>query len=68
MKKWKPVTYVDVETGEVLPRNFKELYYYKKEKETEVQYWDAKNNLIICTTQLIKIHGRKEQQLNLFRD
>lgn len=65
MRKWLPTIYVDTATGEVLPCNFKELYYFKKIDQQE--HCENKNGItIIQDIQIIKIYGRKEKQLNLF--
>lgn len=65
MKKWAPITYVDSETGEILPRDFKKKYYYKKLTEEKSLQTEGMVTTIY-TTQLIEIYGKREEQLNLF--
>lgn len=65
MKKWAATTYVDSETGEILPRDFKKKYYYKKLKEEKSLQAEGEVTTIY-TTQLIEIHGKREEQLDLF--
>lgn len=65
MKKWRPIVFINEETGEILPRDFKEKYYTKTISEwTEHEY--SNGDQIINTFKLIKIYGRKEKQLDLF--
>lgn len=65
MAKYEPTLFVDIETGEILRKDYKETYNYKTQ-ETIIEARYENGQKIIKTTKLIKIYGRKEKQLSLF--
>lgn len=62
--KYMKTVYFDIETGEVLNKDFKENYYY----EFKNIYYDKekiKNTEFIYTTRGVKLKGRKPKQIQI---